>query len=316
MSAHVFETLPPSLPAYARIVAGRRSARPPRDIDPASLSAVAARVPVDFEHLSAYRALLGLPDRGFLPILYPQVLAAPLHLHLLASSDFPFGALGIVHIANRVEQDRPIVPSEAMSLTAAIERFRETARGVEFDIVTRAFVASEERWRGVTTALHRTRRGPNPRETAARTEARAPSREPSPEPSPEHAPSTRVPDISVVVPVPEPTGRRYARLAGDFNPIHQHALLARPFGWKRAIVHGMWTLGRLLGELDDALTDSRVTVDAQFRKPLYVPSRVLFEARRAEGERGGGGGGERRIAFAAKSHDGAVLHLEAALTSA
>lgn len=34
-------------------------------------------------------------------------------------------------------------------------------------------------------------------------------------------------------------GRRYARVSGDINPIHLHALSARAFGFRRAIAHGM-----------------------------------------------------------------------------
>lgn len=50
--------------------------------------------------------------------------------------------------------------------------------------------------------------------------------------------------------IKEDTGRRFAPIAGDRNPIHLWALTARPFGFSRAIVHGMFTLGRALGALE------------------------------------------------------------------
>jgi acyl dehydratase len=73
-------------------------------------------------------------------------------------------------------------------------------------------------------------------------------------------------------------GRRYAKVSGDFNPIHWHALTARPFGFKRAIVHGMWTLAACLARLGEALPTAGVTVRCDFLKPVVLPSEVHFRA--------------------------------------
>lgn len=102
---------------------------------------------------------------------------------------------------------------------------------------------------------------------------------------------------------PEALGRRYAAIAGDLNPIHQHALLARPFGFKRAIVHGTWTLSAALGRAGLPMGDD-YTLQVRFSKPVFLPSRVLV-ATRAEGT-----GQAVRVT----SLDGAVVHLSALVT--
>ena len=38
--------------------------------------------------------------------------------------------------------------------------------------------------------------------------------------------------------LPAGAGRRYARVSGDYNPIHLWALTARPFGFRAPILHG------------------------------------------------------------------------------
>ncbi len=48
------------------------------------------------------------------------------------------------------------------------------------------------------------------------------------------------------------TGRAYAAVSGDWNPIHLHALTARPLGFPTAIAHGMYTYARVLGALGHA----------------------------------------------------------------
>ena len=44
-------------------------------------------------------------------------------------------------------------------------------------------------------------------------------------------------------------GRRYAAVSGDFNPIHLSPATSRLFGFRRPIIHGMWTHARALAGL-------------------------------------------------------------------
>jgi acyl dehydratase len=99
--------------------------------------------------------------------------------------------------------------------------------------------------------------------------------------------------------VPGDTGRRYAAVSGDRNPIHLHSLSARAFGFPSAIAHGMWTYARALAWLDGRLGDSH-TSEIEFRAPLRIPGRArLLAAERAEG-----------WDLALESPDGEHRHLE------
>ena len=70
-------------------------------------------------------------------------------------------------------------------------------------------------------------------------------------------------------------GRRYAAVSGDRNPIHMHALTAKPLGFPAAIAHGMWTKARCLAALESRLPDA-FTVEVRFRKPILLPAKVEF----------------------------------------
>lgn len=76
--------------------------------------------------------------------------------------------------------------------------------------------------------------------------------------------------------LPGTLGRRYARVSGDWNPIHLSSLTARPFGYRRPIAHGMWTLGRAFAAMP--LPES-FTVDATFASSLTLPSAVESQPR-------------------------------------
>lgn len=302
-----FGTMPSPARAYGRIVTralATRAKRPktPTADDVPRLELLCAPLAIDRAHLAAYRALCGYTsdDSAALPTLYPQLLAAPLHLEALTHRSFPLPTLGLVHMHNRVLEYAPILAHERVALRCTVTGARETSRGIEFDLRTEARVGDTLRWESSLTALSRTR-GASSRSSSSRASAPASSGDavPLPTDAPGAEPFARIPFT-----VDEDMGRRYARVARDLNPIHQHALLAKPFGFSRAIVHGTWSLARCLAELERQrqLPPLGRALEARFRKPVLLPSRVLLVASRTRES--------STIAFALRTHDDRSTHLE------
>jgi acyl dehydratase len=237
--------------------------------------------------LAAYRAITGLGGAATAPLppLALQLAAAPLHLSLLADARFPFRALGIVHLAQAVRQHQPLPASAPYALRAFTAGAREVRRGIAFTLVTEARLSGSVVWRGETVALAPSR---EPRQT---------ERAPEPQAGPDWAAVARLEAI-------EALGRRYAAVAQDKNPIHQHALLARPFGFRRAIVHGTWTLAAALGKAG-LPASSDYTLRARFQKPVLLPSRVSVQTRAGEA------GQEVRVVSLA----GDLVHLRAQVSA-
>ena len=78
--------------------------------------------------------------------------------------------------------------------------------------------------------------------------------------------------------LPADLGRTYASVSGDANPIHLYPLTARALGFPRQIAHGMWTLARCVAAIENRLPTA-VTVEAAFKKPVFLPGTVAFAAR-------------------------------------
>ncbi len=210
-------------------------------------------VEVDRGHLAAYDRVCGFRLRDRLPPTYPHVLAFPLAMDLMTAGDFPFGVLGLIHVANRIEQDRPIDAGERLELRVRAAGLREHERGTQFEIVAEAGP-----WRARSTYLKAEATSPGGRRL------RRPDGE---------TPDPRA--MSAVWRVPGDIGRRYARVSGDTNPIHLHPLPAKLLGQPGAIAHGMWTKARCLAALEGTLPDS-YTVEVRFKAPLKIPARVEF----------------------------------------
>ena len=215
-------------------------------------------VAIDRKQLAAYDRVCGFVLSDRLPATYPHVLAFPLAMELMASGSFPFGVLGLVHVGNAIEQLRPLDAGEPLDLRVWAENLADHPRGRTVDIVAEGHAGGELAWRDRSTYLHREARRNGPGPTARPAQRNGPG-----------------PGASAEWEVPGDTGRRYAAVSGDRNPIHLHGLAARLFGQKAAIAHGMWTKARCLAALQGHLPDA-FTVAVAFKLPVLLPAKVAF----------------------------------------
>jgi acyl dehydratase len=206
-------------------------------------------VTADREALAKYAHLCGFTLRDELPPTYPHVLAFGLQMQLLARA--PFSAVGVVHIANRITQRRPLLLGEPLTLSVRVSALRPHRRGQVFAFATEARVGDELAWEGVAAYLKRGDGDDSVRDDWAFAEV----------------------PVTAEWRLPDDLGRRYAAVSGDRNPIHLHAWSAKPFGFERAIAHGMWTKARCLAAL--RLPDA-FTAEVRFKRPILLGGTVTF----------------------------------------
>jgi acyl dehydratase len=160
-----------------------------------------------------------------------------------------------------VELLRPVFAHEPLTVRVHAEDLREHPRGRQFDVVASAAVRDEEVWRSRSTYLRRERSATGGATGGAR-------------------PDDAEPPVPTAVWRVEPrVGDDYAAAAGDRNPIHTSRLLARAFGFRRTIAHGMWSKARCLAALEGRLPDA-YAIDVSFKLPILLPARVAFSATR------------------------------------
>lgn len=70
-------------------------------------------------------------------------------------------------------------------------------------------------------------------------------------------------------------GRQYAKLSGDFNPIHLTNITARLFGMRQAIIHGMHTVATVEAHLRRNQPPLNM-LNAQFKRPLPLGKNALL----------------------------------------
>jgi hypothetical protein len=255
-----FERPPAAWPSLVRALLSRRPALlATGQTIPALEARLAPRV-AEPGRLEAYRALCGFDPDERLPITWPHALAGPLHLALLSGGAFPLRLLGLVHLRNRIDAARPIGQGEPLELRCRVGGHRDVERGQEFDLVTEGRAGGELVWVETSTML-------------ARRRVASPAR-----PAPVAVPTPAAPDgaRSCTFRLGADLGRRYAGLSGDYNPIHLSAATARLFGFRRAIIHGMWSLARVAAELQPRVGDGPLVLEVAFKLPVLLPGRVTL----------------------------------------
>ena len=258
-----FTAAPAIAPAYLKILLARKPSFAGGGVP--RIEAVLDRFTINPRHLARYRRVCGDRDATELPITYPHVLAAPLHLAMLACDAFPVSLLGVVHTRNRITQQRPLRTDDTGEIHSWMEGHRETARGQEIDLQTQLRVGGQPVWSEVSTLLARRAEGHRPPRTR---EGGLPQLDVPPRQ-----------DVSTSTFVVSPgVGRQYARVSGDFNPIHIMDVTARFFGFKRAIAHGMWSLARCAAEIGAPTFSRPCTLDVAFKRPISFRARTVLES--------------------------------------
>lgn len=245
---------PPALPGLFARAALRRG------VSGRSLPERGLRCPisVDPQHLARYRQICGFADDGLLPATYPHLLAFALQMQLLTARNFPFPLLGLVHLENHIRVLRPLGGLGPFTVSVQVRDLQPHAKGASFSLITQLHDQLGLLWEGDSRILCR----------ALRLDGQPAERE----------------DVALAQSAlaqwqaPANIGRRYARIAGDYNPIHLFAASARLFGFPRAIAHGLWNKGRALAELGTRLPAAGYEVSVRFHKPVLLPAEVRLLA--------------------------------------
>jgi acyl dehydratase len=207
-------------------------------------------------------AALRGPDAP-LPPLFPTTWETAHCLELFAGLDAPLPAGAIVHLESEVLCLRPIRPGDAVRCRVEMERVERVRKGLRITVTARNWTGTGQLCTQSTAVfLARSRAAPEVGGGAP------PLREIT------HEPAAWAPLADWTL--GGGAGRRFARASGDFNPIHLWGWTARPFGFRRPILHGFCTAALVAHALVEGPLDGDPTalrrLRIAFRAPLPLPA--------------------------------------------
>ncbi len=183
------------------------------------------------------------------PHLFPQ-WTFPLQLE--AMRDLPFPLARMLNAGARLEVDAPLPAGEPLQVATRLERVDESPTRVLVECLSETGTA-------LRPAAHRALfRAILPRRGGSGAKA------PVPDDARELARWT----------LPVDAGFDFAKLTGDFNPIHWVPSYAKAFGLPNVILHGFSTMARTWEGLAHRLEMEPGVLDVRFERPLVLPAQV------------------------------------------
>jgi acyl dehydratase len=260
--------LPSVWATYPRVLLTRRP--PVTDVvSPREIGVTVRGVRVGTDAVSRYATMCGFDPAPGIPVTFPHVLAMPLHLKIFAQRTFALRPMGLIHLSNVIECPGRFDAGRPLDVAVSARNYRRTDAGLAFDMATDITADGEALWHETCVFLAR---WPESAE-------RAGGRPPRPPKAPKDAAVLAELDVSLE------TAWAYARVSGDFNPIHLNDRAARFFGLRGAIGHGMWSLACSLAQAPLPAIPGGARIDTQFLTPVQLPARVAVKEWTADGQR-------------------------------
>ena len=214
--------------------------------------------------------------RGALPAhLFPQ-WGFPLAARALA--DLPYPLVKVMNAGCRIEQHGRLPAGERLQVRARIEAIDDDGRRA---IITQRIVTGTKSAPDAIVADLRAFVPLAKRNGNGNGHGKAHGDGAEPKPAGERKARPTVPADAhelAFFRLGSDAGLDFAKLTGDFNPIHWVTPYARAAGFRSVILHGFATLARALEGLNRARFAGNplelATVDARFTRPLVLPAKV------------------------------------------
>ena len=230
------------------------------DLEP--LQWVLPRVVLDAGRVAQYGDLCGFNAAHGVPLMYPQLLTFSLVMAFVCSHKCPWPAMGIVHLANHIEQLQALRNNDVVRVEMQTGELFAHKKGQGFTLEFRIWRGDELVWRATQSLLRLGAQQVGGNSYSGQLAGAMPL------------------SYQAGFEAPADIGRRYGAFSGDRNPIHLSLLSARLLGFKRAIAHGMWTGARALSCVLPFKPLERASLAIEFKSPLYLPGRAsLWTAR-------------------------------------
>jgi hypothetical protein len=248
------KSLPNALEVYPRIAT--TLLKQPKSFLP-SIEIKVPNVSITEADTKKYLEVCGFSPSKFIPSTYLFVHTFSLKTYLLSSLEIPFPVLGMVHFANRIKQIEPIQYNQPFDITCKTGNLIAHQKGQAFEVEVYIDIAGKRVYEETMVNLCKSKNEGIGQVFDWEID--------------------NITDnfVGQTWDLKENLGIQYAQASGDFNPIHLHPLSAKLFGFKRHIIHGMYSASRILAQFPKKIEEAH-QFDVAFKTPIFLPSQVIF----------------------------------------
>jgi acyl dehydratase len=211
--------------------------------------------PINEAHLQRYKKFVGFNNNLGIPLSYFYLFAQRAQLSMMMDTRFTYPVPGLVHMANSMQSTGPVDATLPMDLKITVTQELATTTG-RLCILFKVTMGQLGMPKISCTSRYLGKRGNKKDATKDDID-----------------PQSNLESFADWA-VPQDTGRRYAALSGDYNPIHLWPWSARLLGFKKPIAHGMYSVAKAQALIETNLGKPVTSLEATFVKPASLPGHV------------------------------------------
>ncbi|MDW3651456.1 MAG: MaoC family dehydratase [Bacteroidia bacterium] len=211
---------------------------------------------LDLNSMHAYADFLGSVNRA--PLSYLYCLAQRAQIAVMLDKDFSIALPGMVHLENILEEKPPWSPNKAFDIEVNIE-VEPKSEGALIPRCEVHFFQENQKVVSCSSVYMARRKG---KQAGKKKEKQA----------------LVFPEaiLSQQWDIAGNTGKKYAKVSGDSNPIHTHGFFAKLMGFKRPIAHGWYSVAKAVIEAETHLQKPVSYIEVAFKSPVFLPSQQKF----------------------------------------
>jgi hypothetical protein len=240
-------------------------------------------IQINKNDLNKYKNVCGYDiNNNDVPLIYPHMIMFPLHMDILSSKSFPFSLMGLVHLSNKIILYKNIKFDMKMKAKISFsDNYIKHDKGIVFSVISKLYCENSNQllWESTSTMLSKSNNKSHNQEKQ------------------ELNYNSLLKDDLLSLGISNPSsnnneiikddmkinsniGIEYARVSGDYNPIHISTLGALILGQKEKIVHGMFVKAKSISLLMPHIIDNETYCSLspigeayiEFKTPLYYPT--------------------------------------------
>ncbi len=211
--------------------------------------------------LHQFARICGIETNDKFPLVYPLTFIYPMVQVMLARREMPLLLSKMLNTRTKIVQHRNIDVNESFDAFCKLAGYRLVEKGVEIDVYCTVKIAGEIVWECTITFYYR---GlfKTPDSVFV-----SPAMETIPD----------APEIARWY-LPSGNGIAFARLSGDFNPLHYWTWYAKLSGFKRSFAQPLLVLAETLSRLEKRHPAGTFRLDIAFKGPVYYKSNVILKS--------------------------------------
>jgi len=216
-------------------------------------------IKLDTSNIKKYNTFFDI--KSPLPVTYLYIAAMRSQLAVMNDKTFPIALMGLVHLGNTLEIKDKIDTSKSLKLeTSVLVPTKE--EGSLFPVLHVNFYQDNK----VVATCSSNYIAKRKRKTEKKAEE-----------EPVVTPEPKTPFYTEELFFPKNIGFKYAKISGDYNPIHLFSFFAKNFGFKSSIAHGWCSASRVFAMVEKQKQKELKYITVNFKTPIALPGKVKVE---------------------------------------